>query len=253
MRKVDRLPTQWQQRLLERDYRESILTSLQGEYLYKFKFWQHFVWKYSWSSIQEASEASSGQGIFALFTDTFRYTNDPPTSQEKILDWTLSHVVVWFKPLIKPYVRFCAIDSYHAYKRSLAVSRQQNVCTSDSATAKDFAWWNYIGRTSTSYPSQTSKAAKSMLDLELTQKILQVKALAAKTGKWPPSVPEMKSSICPGAKWLYRVAPDGTMSISFSEKPKWLEERLKYKGLPFTYNDKTPPELKNRASTRPKR
>jgi hypothetical protein len=37
MRKVDRLPAQWQQRLLERDYRESILTSLQGEYLFQFK------------------------------------------------------------------------------------------------------------------------------------------------------------------------------------------------------------------------
>jgi hypothetical protein len=251
MRKVDRLPTQWQQRLLERDYRESILTSLQGEYLSKFKFSQDFVWKYSWSSILEASGASSDQAILSLFQTE---TNYPPTLKEKILDWTLSHVLVWFKPAIKPYVRFCAIDTYQVYKRSLAASRQQNVCASDSVTVDDFAWWNYIGWASTSFPSQTSKAAKSMLDLELTQKILQVKALAAKAGKWPPSVPEMKSSICPGAKWLYRVAPDGTMSISFSEKPKWLEERLKSsRGLPFTYSDKTPPQLKNRASTRPKR
>ncbi|MEG4505610.1 hypothetical protein QUA81_20330 [Microcoleus sp. F6_B4] len=247
MRKVDRLPAQWQQRLLERDYRESILTSLQGEYLFEFKFLQDFLWKHSWSSIQQRSGASSFLGIFTV-------TNDPPTLQEKILDWTFSHVLVWFKPVIKPYVRFSAIDSYHAYKRSLAASRQHNVCASDSVTVNDFAWWNYIGRTSTIFTSHfTSKAAKSMLDLELTQKILQVKALAAKTGKWPASVPEMKSSICPGAKWLYRVAPDGTMSLSFSEKPKWLEERLKYKGLPFTYSDKTPPQLKNRASTRPKR
>jgi hypothetical protein len=251
MRKVDRLPTQWQQRLLERDYRESILTSLQGEYLSKFKFSQDFVWKYSWSSILEASGASSDQGILSLFQTE---TNYPPTLKEKILDWTLSHVLVWFKPAIKPYVRFCAIDTYQVYKRSLAASRQQNVCASDSVTVDDFAWWNYIGWASTSFPSQTSKAAKSMLDLELTQKILQVKALAAKAGKWPPSVPEMKSSICPGAKWLYRVAPDGTMSISFSEKPKWLEQRLKSsRGLPFTYSDNTPPQPKKRASTRPKR
>jgi hypothetical protein len=243
MRKVEHLPAQWQQRLLERDYRESILTSLQGEYLFQFKSLQDFLWKHSWSSIQQRSGASSFLGIFTV-------TNDPPTLQEKILDWTLSHVLVWFKPMIKPYVRFSAIDSYHAYKRSLAASRQQNVCASDSVTVNDFAWWNYIGRTSGIFTSHfTSKAAKSMLDLELTQKILQVKALAAKTGKWPASVPEMKSSICPGAKWLYRVAPDGTMSLSFSEKPKWLEERLKYKGLPFTYSDKTPPQLKNRAPT----
>jgi hypothetical protein len=83
MRKVDRLPTQWQQRLLERDYRESILTSLQGEYLSKFKFSQDFVWKYSWSSILEASGASSGQGILSLFQTE---TNYPPTLKEKILD-----------------------------------------------------------------------------------------------------------------------------------------------------------------------
>jgi hypothetical protein len=247
MRKVDRLPAQWQQRLLERDYRESILTSLQGEYLYKFKSSQDFVWKYSWSSIQQRSAASSVLGIFTQ-------TNEPPTLQEKILDWTLSHVLVWFKPAIEPYVRFCAIDTYHVYKRSLAASRQHNFCASDSVTVDDEAWWNYMGGASTSFPSQTRKAAQSMLELELTQKILQVKALAAKARKWPPSVPEMKSSICPGAKWLYRVAPDGTMSISFSEKPKWLEERLKSsRGLPFTYSDKTPPQLKNRASTRPKR
>jgi len=248
MRKADRLPGQWQQRLLEHDYRESILTSLQGEILFQFKFSQDFLWKHSWSSIQQRSGASSFLGIFTTVT------NDPPTLQEKILDWTLSHVLVWFKPVIKPYVRFSAIDTYHAYKRSLAAARQHNFCASDSVTVNDFAWWNYIGRTSTSLSNQTNKAAKSMLDLELTQKILQVKALAAKTGKWPASVPEMKSSICPGAKWLYRVAPDGTMSISFSEKPKWLEERLKSRRwLPFTYSDKTPPQLKNRASTRPKR
>jgi hypothetical protein len=258
MRKADRLPAQWQQRLLEHDYRESILTSLQGEYLYKFKFSQDFLWKHSWSwilevwsSILKDRGASSDEGILSLLRMGVNY---PPTLEDKILDWTLSHVLVWFKPVLKPYVRFCAIDTYQLSKRSLAASRQQNVCASDSVTVDDFAWWNYIGRTSTIFPSQTSKAAKSMLDLELTQKILQVKTLAAKTGKWPASVPEMKSSICLGAKWLYRVAPDGTMSISFSEKPKWLEERLKNnRGLPFTYSDKTPPQLKNRASARPKR
>lgn len=82
MRKVDRLPVQWQQRLLERDYRESILTSLQGEYLSKFKFSQDFVWKYSWSSILEASGASRGQGILSLFQTQMNY---PPTLKEKNL------------------------------------------------------------------------------------------------------------------------------------------------------------------------
>ncbi|MEG4805401.1 hypothetical protein QUB63_32550 [Microcoleus sp. ARI1-B5] len=251
MRKVEILPAQWQQRLLEYDYRESVLTSVQGEYLFTFKFLQYFLWKHSWSSILKALSPYTDQGMFSLIQGGY-FSN--LTLEQKILDWTFSHVLVWFKPVIKPYFRFCAIDNYQVYKRSLAASRQQNVCASDLAPAKNSAWWNFISRTSTSFSSQTRKAAQRMLDLELTQKILQVKALAAKTGKWPPSVPDMNSSICPGAKWLYRVAPDGTMSISFSEKPKWLEERLKGNGaLPFTYSDKTPPQLKNRASTRPRR
>jgi hypothetical protein len=255
MRKVDRFPAQWQQRLLEHDYRESILTSLQGQYLFQFKFSQDFLWKHSWSSILKGSSSYTDGRIFSLIQGNYPPNLTNLTLEYKILDWTLSHVLVWFKPVIKPYVRFCAIDTYYVYKRLLAASRQHNFCASDSVTVNGFAWWNYIGRTSTNVSHQTSKGAKSMLDLELTQKILQVKALAAKTGKWPASVPEMKSSICLGAKWLYRVAPDGTMSISFSEKPKWLEERLKNnrRGLPFTYSDKTPPQLKNRASTRPKR
>ncbi|MBD1812898.1 hypothetical protein NDA07_27305 [Microcoleus vaginatus DQ-U2] len=66
MRKADRLPAQWQQRLLERDYRESILTSLQGEYLLQFKFLQDFLWKHSWSSILKDIGASSDRGMLSL-------------------------------------------------------------------------------------------------------------------------------------------------------------------------------------------
>jgi hypothetical protein len=257
MRKVDDLPAEWQQRLLERDNRESLLISVQGEALAQFRFRQHFLWQHSGSSVKEALGASSIMEIFTV-------TSDPTTLREKILDWTISSVLVAFKPAVKPWIRFSAIDTYRVHQRSLATVRQQiasgqhNVCASDSVKIDDFAWWNDQGwvlsqNLSQNLPSQSGKAAKSMLELELTQKILQVKALAAKEGKWLPSVPDMESSICPGAKWIYRVAPDGTMSISFSEKPQWLEERLKGKGLPFTYSDKTPPKPNKPAKTPQKR
>jgi hypothetical protein len=253
MRKVDYLPADWQQLLVEHDRREAILTSLQGEDLARFRFWQHFLWKYSWSVIEEASGASSIMGIFTL-------TSDPPTLWDKIVDWTISSVLVAFKPAVKPWIRFSAIDTYRVHQRSRATVRQQiasgqhNVCVSDTVKIDNYAWWNYEGWVfSPNTTSQSGKAAKSMLDLELTQKILQVKALAAKEGKWLPSVPDMESSICPGAKWIYRLAPDGTMSISFSEKPQWLEERLKNGGLPFTYSDKTPPKPNKPAKTPQKR
>jgi hypothetical protein len=229
MRKVDDLPAEWQQRLVERDYRESLLISVQGEALYGFKFLQHFLWQHSGSSVKEVLAIEFGSS-------------------------TLPTLFMWFKLALKPYVRFSEIDTYRVKQRSLAASRQQNVCVSDSVKIDDFAWWNAPGWVlSPNLTSQSGKAAKSMLELELTQKILQVKALAAKEGKWLPSVPDMESSICPGAKWIYRLALDGTMTISFSEKPQWLEERLKGKGLPFTYSDKTPPKPNKPAKTPQKR
>jgi hypothetical protein len=269
MRKFDTLPAEWQQRLVERDYRESLLASLQANTLYDFKWWQQFVWNHSESSIIKRLGVDRFIDIFKVMD---KISMDIPMSKplplqakivgltldkvtlERILDWTLSKAIFGLKPVMKPYVRFSAIDTYRVKQLSFAASRQQNVCVSDSVMVDGFAWWNYIGWVwSENLTSQSSKASKSMLDLELTQKILQVKALAAKQGKWLPSVPDMESSICPGAKWIYRLAPDGTMSISFSEKPEWLEERLKNGGLPFTYSDKTPPKPNKPAKTPQKR
>jgi hypothetical protein len=107
----------------------------------------------------------------------------------------------------------------------LAESKQHNICLSDLAASATIdttpAWWNIPGQTiAPNFLNQPRKATHYMLDLELTQKILQVKALAAKTGKWPQSVPNMESEICPGFEWVYQVSPDGTMSISLSEQPE---------------------------------
>ncbi|MGC1196746.1 MAG: hypothetical protein WA882_07625 [Geitlerinemataceae cyanobacterium] len=264
MRKIDNLPVQWQQRLRERDYRESTLTSLQGEALYDFNFWQHFIWKKNakaeieelWSSVSE-SLGISNSGVFSLMV-LYMIPGEDISLKDSISGWTLSNAIFGLKPLMKPYVRFSAIDTYRVRQKSVVTSRQHNICASDAVEIDDVAGWNYRGWPGWGFDrshlsNQFSKSSKAMLDLELTQKILQVKALAATEGKWLPSVPDMESSICPGAKWVYGVAPDGTMSIEFSEKPEWLEERLENGGLPFTYSDKTPPKPEKPAATPPQR
>ncbi len=264
MRKIDNLPVQWQQRLRERDYRESTLPSLQGEALYDFNFWQHFIWKKNaksdieevWSSLSESLEISNF-GVFSLMV-LYIIPGEDISLKDSISGWTLSNAIFGLKPVMKPYVRFSAIDTYRVRQKSVVTSRQHNICASDAVEIDDVAGWNYRGWPGWGFDrshlsNQFSKSSKAMLDLELTQKILQVKALAATEGKWLPSVPDMESSICPGAKWVYGVAPDGTMSIEFSEKPEWLEERLEKGGLPFTYSDKTLPKPKKTAATPPQR
>ena len=54
-----------------------------------------------------------------------------------------------------------------------------------------------------------------MTRVELTAKILQAKEArnSATTRDWPNQLTEMKSLICPEAKWVHEVAPDGTIKL----------------------------------------
>lgn len=62
-----------------------------------------------------------------------------------------------------------------------------------------------------------------VLDAELTGKILQARQLRLQNGseEWPAAVPGIESSRFPGAKWIYSISPDGTMSLSLSKEPHW--------------------------------
>jgi len=209
IRRLENLPVQWQQRLLEHDYRKSILTALQGEAFY--------------------SSASIRQIDSFLPADIYFSSR---------IWWLLKLT----SPISRPYLRFSAIDTYQAPQRLYSQIPQQNFCSLDSGKSKleaDTAWWNPIGQVATpGLPNQWLKGGKRMLDLELTQKILQVKALAAKLGRWPESVPNLESSICPGEKWLYQVSSDGTMSLTFSKQLNSAKPQKGRLTLPLTYNAK---------------
>jgi len=184
IRRLDNLPIEWQDRLLEHDYQKSILTSLQGETFY----------------------VVGQMGSFPFYY----YIDDPSR-----LDWLIRLT----SPISKPYFRFAAIDYYQFQTRRYSQIPQQNFCLLDSGKSKlegNIAWWNLA--ILPYFFSQWPKGGKQMLRLELTQKILQVKAQAAKLGRWPQSVPHLESSICPGQKWLYQVSSDGTMSLTFSQQ-----------------------------------
>lgn len=61
-----------------------------------------------------------------------------------------------------------------------------------------------------------------LLDAELTDKILQARQLRLRNGgKWPPAIPGIEVTRFPGARWIYSVSPEGTMTLSLSKKPNW--------------------------------
>ncbi|MEQ8537936.1 MAG: hypothetical protein RIB93_10860 [Coleofasciculus sp. D1-CHI-01] len=215
IRNVEHLPVYWQQRLLEHDYHKSLLTSLETEFIHGFNFMQNL----------------------------HLYPPEEVWITEEILLGLLLK-----SPILKPYRRFSAVDTYNIQRKLFAEYKQQNICLSDSVESATVdttpAWWNIPSQIiAPNFLNQPRIATHYMLDLELTQKILEVKALAAKTGKWPQSVPKMESEICPGVEWVYQVSPEGTMSISLSEQSEWLTERIENQNaLPLTYSTRRIPD-----------
>ena len=82
------------------------------------------------------------------------------------------------------------------------------------------------------------RVCRLLIDLELTQKILQVRQLQSESrlGTWPREIPGIESSICSGAQWVYQVTPEGTMSLAFSRKLEWPGSAADF-SLPLTYTE----------------
>ncbi|MGD1701272.1 hypothetical protein [Dapis sp. BLCC M229] len=141
-------------------------------------------------------------------------------------------------PLSKPYLRFSAIDYYRKMNQGLEQLPTINICLPKETSTINLAGWNlfYEYISPTSWTNQDLKAAKRMLELEFTQKILQVKKLAKQQGKWPDSFPNLDSKFCSDRQYIYQVTEDGTMTISLEKQPEWAKDR----DLPLTYSDRTP-------------
>jgi hypothetical protein len=212
IRKVKGIPTDWQARitrLVKEDYPQSFSTSLEGDFLTTARsFATYPLWKWT--------------------------NNAQPPPFAKVLD-----------ALQRPYRRFSAVDYWRKETLGLHELPKQDFCNFDSETFKQnhqlsAAWWNIFGQDSiSSLWNQWTKLWRKLIEWELTQKVLQVKEIAAKQGSWPQQVPGIEASVCGDRKWIYQVSPDGTMSISYSQQPSWWPKQEKGKLiLPLSYSAK---------------
>jgi len=69
---------------------------------------------------------------------------------------------------------------------------------------------------------------ETMTHLELTARVLEAKAARTSktTSDWPSQLAEMKSLLCPGAKWVHEIAPDGTVNLRCLNLPEWLRKEF---------------------------
>ncbi len=210
IRKLDGLPNSWQQRLLEHDHRQSMLQSLTGELLYSRSVYRQLI-----SKPETALE------------DSNRFYNEDFAAGYVALGWS-----EWSNSMRQNVLRWDAIATYQSHTEMYKTMAQENVCT-----------WNFNNWRSTQEPIYGSaldgsaflshwwvRAGRIMVDLELTQEILQIKEMGANAR----NLPNIQSAICPNAQWTYEFNTYSGSSIALTPLPRWaagVQQRL-----PLIYN-----------------
>lgn len=178
LRKMRNLPAQWQPRLLEHDYRQSFITALHRD---------------TW-----------------LAADLIRRS---PTLRQTTENGG------WQSSLQSLYLRFAALDAAAMMRQAYAQLTREDACSFDPQgfdrdLNASLAAWNYEGGDITSgYAHQWRTAGYVMVDLELTQKVLQARQAIATSTPIPKRMP---SRICENARWRYSHPTDQTLAIAFT-------------------------------------
>ncbi|NJL89268.1 MAG: hypothetical protein HC916_05285 [Coleofasciculaceae cyanobacterium SM2_1_6] len=193
MRKLDNLPTAWQQRLLEHDYRQSLLQSLAGELLYSKSVYRRLR--------NEPETATEEENKY--FANA--YSN---------LGWS-----EWSEPMRQNFLRWEGIASYQMNKQINTVLAQENVCSFSLDSLRSMMEPTYGDLVGAYFwvHGRWARAGRMMIDLELTQKILQMKEM----GSSSQSIPNTPSTICPNANWVYEFIPNERSSIALAPLPEW--------------------------------
>lgn len=200
MRRLDRVPPGWRQRIVDLDYLKTILTALQLETFGKYELIRNFP-----------------NYTFLLLSPSF------------------SSLI---QPLRQPYLTLTAVDFWQSMTLTLERLFKQDICQSPPETANFTPSSSDIFDILPLLRRQWFKAAKHAIHWEFTQKILQLKEVATQTGKYPQSLTGLEtSSVCQDLRYTYRVSANGDeMNIAIANMPKWLMGD----NFPSTYTSKVP-------------
>jgi hypothetical protein len=242
MRKIPNLPPVWQSRI-ERNIKynlfQSFLTSLEGESFYFSNTARTINPRIYYENYVPSSALTSSD--FNLFIPSYMQFFFVANS-DYYINPTDSIDLPLLYPIHRPYFRLVGVDSWDKMNRTARELHKEYLCSFEPEEfAKKYkiapAWWNTAD---TSLVDQWRKVIKMAVQMELTQKILQIKQIAAKQGNWPQKIPGIESSaICKDAKWVYQVSQNGIMSISLNKKYDWLQEKPENKSsIPLEYSAK---------------
>lgn len=145
--------------------------------------------------------------------------------------------------ILAPFVRTMILDYAKLKLQFVTALKKRDPC-SPKQVLKDyndikklFPKWNRFGPVAFTDPAGPwNRQARLQLDLELTDKILQIKDELKKKHRFE-NIKILNSEICPGQTWNYLHEND-SYSVSFSKKIDWSKVIDIYQGtliLPHTY------------------
>jgi len=204
IRKMESVPVEWQQRLNVKAWQQSFFRAMQLDAAVISRYLTH------------TNHPIKGAGWFSPFVNG---------------------------PLGKPLRYLAGIESLELSGEVLSLIQRTDFCSLSPDTALkqvegSISSWN-LGTQfgATNYLRGWRRSTEGLVTAELTHKILQVKAArdSAKNKDWARNLAPMQSSLCPEAKWVHEVAPNGTIQIQCRNLPEWLRNEHPT-STPLTYS-----------------
>lgn len=122
-------------------------------------------------------------------------------------------------PLERRYLRLCAADDSRVLAALAVETRALEPCSppDDAGVLGRLARWNVVGRIA--LPSLTKvwqSLLGAQLDVELTRKVLALRAQRGPDGAWPESWSDTRSEVCSTGSWSYTRNADDGISLAWS-------------------------------------
>lgn len=212
MRKLDGLPSVWQQRLLEHDHRQSMLRTLAGESIYGRTSYR---WMMNNPDIAlENAKENTGEEF---------------ANNYLALGWS-----EWSTTMRQTFLRWESIAIYQSKTDVFKSLANENACTWNFNNWRSTREPIYGGALQESYLLSNFwlRTGRLMVESELTQRILKIKEM----GVTAQNLQNVPSVICPNAQWTYEFnsSPFLTQSsITLSPLPQWAAGVQR---LPLTYS-----------------
>jgi hypothetical protein len=140
----------------------------------------------------------------------------------------------------QPFRRLMSVQTLEVANEILSKIRTSDFCSFDPDSARDQLYaslsrWNVGGNLINDFRAWKG-VTRSLVNLELTGKILQVKAThPTKNEDSLRKVADIPSKLCSDAKWVHQVRTDGTILIACTKLPEWINRETTRFDLPLTY------------------